>query len=295
MEADPVTLRRHVDEATARLAGTAAGLTDDDARQPSALAGWTRGHLLTHIARNADGLRNLLVWARTGMELPQYPSAEARTAGIEAGAGRGAGELLADLRESAAAFSAEAATLTGPAWRAPVHGMRGPDHPAWYTLVRRLVEVEIHHVDLDAGFGPADWPDSFVAIELPLAAADFAHRADVPACRLQIGGRTVEIGTLGTPAALTTPGTADAANAESTAETAGTADAADTAGTVTVPQPRTVAGPAHLLLAWLTGRSAGDGLTAAPGGPVPHLPAWSPDSGRGRRPDWDSARGRRPD
>ncbi len=276
MEADPGTLRQQVDEATARLVTTVGRLGDYDVRQASALPGWTRGHLVTHLARNADGLRNLLVWARTGTKIPQYPSAEARDAGIAAGAGRGAAELLADLRDSAAAFSAAAATLTGQAWQALVQGMRGPEHPAWFTLMRRLAEVEIHHVDLDAGFGPDGWPESFVALEFPLAAADFAHRPDVPACRFEVAGHTVEIGIPATSGQQDTPVT------PGTPETASTAAATAAA---TIPEPCTVTGPAHLLLAWLVGRSAGDGLTVTPDGAVPRLPAWSPNEGRSWRPN----------
>jgi len=32
----------------------ASHFSDSEARQPSPLAGWTVGHLLTHLARNAD-------------------------------------------------------------------------------------------------------------------------------------------------------------------------------------------------------------------------------------------------
>ena len=56
--------------ATERLLATADALTGDQVREPSLLPGWTRGHVLTHVARNADGLRNLLIWARTGTEIP---------------------------------------------------------------------------------------------------------------------------------------------------------------------------------------------------------------------------------
>src|SRR5579859_308739 len=87
--------------ATDRVLATAAALTDAQAREPSLLPGWTRGHVLTHIARNADGLRNLLIWARTGTEVPMYASAQARNDDIEAGAGRPAAGLAADVRESA--------------------------------------------------------------------------------------------------------------------------------------------------------------------------------------------------
>ena len=92
--------------ATGRLLATASALSDAQAREPSLLPGWTRGHVLCHIARNADGMVNLLNWARTGTETPMYASAESRTADIEAGAGRHAAELTADVRESAARFAA---------------------------------------------------------------------------------------------------------------------------------------------------------------------------------------------
>src|SRR3954447_544762 len=94
-------LRGELAESTERLLATVAKLTDDDLRAPSLLPGWSRGHVLTHVARNADSHVNLLTWARTGVPTPQYPSPEARAAGIEAGAGRPVEEQLADLRESA--------------------------------------------------------------------------------------------------------------------------------------------------------------------------------------------------
>jgi len=95
-----------VGAATDRLLATAAALRDARAREPSLLPGWSRGHVLTHIARNADGLANLLRWAGTGRETPMYASAASRSADIEAGAGRPAAELTADVAGTAAAFAA---------------------------------------------------------------------------------------------------------------------------------------------------------------------------------------------
>src|SRR6516225_10421530 len=112
--------------ATDRLLATATALSDAQAREPSLLPGWTRGHVLSHIARNADGLRNLLIWARTGTETPMYASAESRSADIEAGAGRPAAALAADVGESAAAFAAEAAAMPDDAWTVQVRALRGP-------------------------------------------------------------------------------------------------------------------------------------------------------------------------
>ena len=117
--------------------------------------------------------------------------------------------------------------------------MSGNPHPAWYTLWRRLTEVEIHHVDLDAGYGPADWPLPFAAACLERVAADF-NRPDAPAAQLRSpdSGQVVAIGPAGAAGAVE------------------------------------IYGPARALLAWLTGRGSGAGLTTQPAGPLPALPSW---------------------
>jgi maleylpyruvate isomerase len=242
-EADPAekaaTLTVGVAEATSALVATASGLSDQQAREPSLLPGWSRGHVLTHLARNADGLRNLLIWARTGVVTPQYPDGETRDRDIEAGSGRPAADLAADVVQSAAALAAEAARLTPDHWTAEVAGMHGHGHPAWYTLWRRLGEVQIHHVDLKAGYGPADWPEAFAAQRLEGVVDDFSGPR-CPAARLRVtdSGRQYQIG----PA--------------------------------DVGPATTVAGPTRLLLAWLIGRSPGDGLVTEPSGPLPQPPPW---------------------
>jgi len=261
---DPGELQARLAGATDRLLATAAGLTDRQAREPSLLPGWSRGHVLVHLARNADGLRNLLIWARTGVVTPQYPSQQARDDAIEAGAGRPAGDLVADLRESAAAFAVEAAGLPDRSWQVSVHGLRGRGHPAWYTLSRRLSEVEIHHVDLAAGYQPVHWPGWFVADRLESAAAEFAGHADMPSARLVVTGASNRTST-------STGGTTSTGGDGNTGQEyrIGPADASGAAA----PEPR-ISGPGWLLLAWLTGRNAGEGLTADPAGPLPALPAW---------------------
>src|SRR5262250_2014395 len=98
-------------EADGRLIASASVLTDDQMREPSLLPGWTRGHVLTHIARNADSLSNLLTWAMTGEETPQYESAQARDAQIDAGSGRPTEEIVADLSRSSEAFISRAREL----------------------------------------------------------------------------------------------------------------------------------------------------------------------------------------
>ena len=96
MSADVTARIDAVVASTHALQHSLESLTDEQCREPSLLPDWTRGHVLTHLARNADALRNLVHWARTGEKTRMYPSREARSADIEAGSGRSADELRAD-------------------------------------------------------------------------------------------------------------------------------------------------------------------------------------------------------
>ncbi|MEU8230771.1 maleylpyruvate isomerase family mycothiol-dependent enzyme [Actinoplanes sp. NPDC048967] len=158
MTVDPLVLMTDVDEATERLIRTAEGLDDSAMSAPSALPGWTVGHVLTHVARNADAYTNLLTWARTGVETPAYASPTARADGIDAGADRPVAEQIADLREAHERLADAAAAMPAEAWTfflAPT-GASAAAVP-W----ARLREVEVHHVDLGRGYTPEDWSDAF--------------------------------------------------------------------------------------------------------------------------------------
>lgn len=166
MDAAQRELNDQVDQATQRLIDTARIITEPDLRAPSLLPGWTRAHVLAHLARGADAMRNLLVGVRSGHERPAYVSAEARQADIEHGAGMRADELMADLADSAMALRTMARQLPDEGWQVPVRILDSAPFPADQLLTRRLVEVELHHCDLGAGYGPADWPAAFAAMEL---------------------------------------------------------------------------------------------------------------------------------
>jgi maleylpyruvate isomerase len=229
-----------IQESTGRLLSSASKLTDAAAAAPSRLPGWTRGHVLTHLARNADGFRNLMHWARTGTRTPMYPSQAARDKAIEAGAKRSAADLTADLSQSAAAFAQAAAELPAAAWAAQVE-RRGEPFPAGDILRTRLSELEFHHVDLGTGYPPGDWPAEFVADALPRVAGSFAGRADMTACRLVPDGwpDSFLVG-------LASP----------------------------EPPDVVVRGTPGVLLAWLSGRAGGTGLRVTGAAAVPVPPPW---------------------
>lgn len=235
-EFDPRPLLEQITAATEEFLASAAGLSDADVREPSLLPGWSRGHVLTHVARNADGGGRLLSWARTGIEAAEYPSKEARAGEIEAGAGRGAAQLLADVRESADRFAAQYARMPAEAWRAIVRWTDGQEHPAARAADARLAEVVVHHVDLGAAYTPAQWPDSFTQDMFGRVVGAFAKREEAPAMRLHdVGDDTWhEIGDS--------------------------------------PTPLVVHGGRTWLLAWLMGRSPGTGLTTDDGAALPAPP-----------------------
>ncbi len=155
MADDAPDLLAALDRHTALLDRTVADL--DDIGAPSLCAGWTRGHVVTHVARNAEAIGRLVRATVDGTGDPMYASSEARDAEIDAGAGRDRDAQLEDLRRTAATVRVELDQL------GPEHAGRLLERTPGVALVRsedlpymRLREVVIHHVDLDAGFGFAD-------------------------------------------------------------------------------------------------------------------------------------------
>ena len=210
-------------------------LSDDQCREPSLLPHWSRGHVLTHLARNADALRNLVHWARTGEETRMYPSREARNAAIEEGSGRSADELRADIDQASSALLDDLRSLSDEQWARRISwGYADHESDASEIPLLRRTEVEVHHVDLDLDYTVAHWPEEFVEHLLAETAAEFSMREGMPGFVL-VGN--------------------------------------DDEGTWTVgPGGQHISGPPPALLAWLLGRTDGTGLHTD--GALPHVEAW---------------------
>jgi maleylpyruvate isomerase len=176
----PTELIEGVRAAHGRLHATLVDVTDEDARRPSRLPGWTVGHVLTHLARNADSVVRRLSAAAGGGTVEQYAGGVAgRDADIEAGAGRPAAELVADVLAADAAVDRLVADLPAEVWERPVR-RSGPGGtvPAERLLFSRWREVEVHHADLGLAYAPAAWPQELVALMLPDLVAGLTSRAD---------------------------------------------------------------------------------------------------------------------
>ncbi|HEX6756242.1 MAG TPA: maleylpyruvate isomerase family mycothiol-dependent enzyme [Mycobacteriales bacterium] len=140
----------------------------DDARlrEPSLLPGWSRAHVLSHLARNAEALARTCAGAIRGEIVPMYAGEQERAADIEAGAGKDAAALVDEVASTAAGLDELWSSMTAEDWEGRARTRLGVV-PARRLIGSRWREVEIHRVDLDEGYGPGDWPASFVAPLLP--------------------------------------------------------------------------------------------------------------------------------
>lgn len=156
-------------------------LPDDALRAPSGLPGWSRAHLLAHVARNAEALVRLLHWARTGEPTPMYADPEQRDRDIERGADQSADALRDDVRSTADQLDQALRALPDAAWDAEVRTARGRAVPAPEVPWMRVREVWLHAVDLAAGAGMHQLPAPVVEAMLDDVTQAYGARPDVPA------------------------------------------------------------------------------------------------------------------
>jgi maleylpyruvate isomerase len=226
-------LRSLMITATQRLLGDTIAVTDDQWRAGSRLPGWTRGHVATHLARQADALVRLIDGARSGRPAPMYASPTQREEEIEAGAGRTGLELQIDLDTSAGTLSDTfEAVAQEEAWEAVVELRGGDRAPLRLLPLARLAEVVLHHVDLDIGMDVDDIDEATAEWLLEWMVFRLASRQDFPKVRLITdSGESHAVGNAG--------------------------------------EPTDVRGRSGELLGWLTGRSSGTSLQGAEGVTLP--------------------------
>jgi maleylpyruvate isomerase len=208
-------------EGTALLLETADRVTDSDLRTLSLLPGWTRAHVIGHVARNAEALVRLATWARTGTPTPMYADREQRAAEIESSATLPPHVLREQLKSTAAALEDALSALDTTTWQAEVKSALGRAIPAAEIPWMRIREVWLHTVDLATGTTCADLPADLVDTLLDDVTGTLAVRPGCPAVRLAPTDR----------------------------------DATWQFGPSTGEAPTAVEAPAAELLAWITGRA----------------------------------------
>lgn len=154
--------RRWARQGTDLLIEVVDGLGCADYSSPSALPGWTNGHVIAHVAANADALGNLVQWAASGEVSPMYTSPGEREAMIAKGAELSAADLRAWLRSAAVRLEKSMDELSDDQWAHPVVTAQGRTVPASTIAWLRAREVFVHAVDLAGQVTFADLPEDFL-------------------------------------------------------------------------------------------------------------------------------------
>jgi maleylpyruvate isomerase len=221
-----------------RLLGTLADVDDDTVRAPSRLPGWSVGHVLTHLARNADGFTRIFAAAQRGEVADQYPGgAEQRRQDIDAGAARSAAEMSTDLGAAIVRLATAWDETSTAVWTSGRGRAGGRRVPLTELPFRRLREVELHHVDLGLGYEPDAWCDEYVDAELVRSLDELPER--LPA---------------GTTVTLQPRDRADTITVVAAARVDGRASPA--------PQPVRITLPVRTVVAWLVDRHRHPALPA---------------------------------
>ncbi len=228
---------RWAEDGAARCTSQIRNLDEAAFDAPSPLPGWTRKHLVGHLAANGAAVGNLVRWAETGVESPMYTSREQRDADIAASADLSAEQLTAWFERTAAELADGFARLTEEQWQTQVKTALGRDVPATEVPWMRAREVMVHAVDLAAGTTFVDLPADFLGALVDDVVGMRAGKPGIPALELH----------------ATDDGRRWAVDGEG--------------------EPIEVRGALGDLAAYLTGRDHGE-LTTPDGSPVPALPAW---------------------
>ncbi|ONI79091.1 hypothetical protein BWI15_00150 [Kribbella sp. ALI-6-A] len=153
--------RQWVTAGTRLLEKTVASLDDEELDEPSRLPGWTRRHVIAHLAANADALGRLVSWAHTSVEQHMYASADQRDAEIKLGASLPTSQLRTWLQSSAQDLEAGMDQLSDTEWHCLVITGQGRTVPADELPWLRSREVLVHTIDLNAGPEFFDLPAAF--------------------------------------------------------------------------------------------------------------------------------------
>lgn len=179
--ADPEAALDALHQSEQRLLRTVDSLAAEQYAEPSVLPGWTRAHVVAHLALNAEGLAGALDGLAHEQDVPVYESAERRDADIEELAQADPADIRDRLFAAGQRLRDAFGSLDGRMWQERV--LRTAQGPEWLVATipaTRRREVEVHQADLGAGYGPADWPDDFTVDLLELVVADHAASPDTP-------------------------------------------------------------------------------------------------------------------
>ena len=149
------------------LVRTVDSLVDHQYAESSQLPGWTRAHVVAHLALNAEGLAGVLHSAHLGRPQPMYASPESRDADIDALAAEAPTVVRERFLTATGRYSEALEAMAEGDWDGRFERTPGGQSIALGNVpLMRVREVEIHHADLGAGYSADDWPGDFTVLVL---------------------------------------------------------------------------------------------------------------------------------
>jgi maleylpyruvate isomerase len=147
--------------AHARLRAQAAEIGESAAREPIALPGWTRAHVLFHLADLSRAFARQAEYALRGESIELYDGGRpTRDRRIEENHGKPLGWIREQLEEGLSALETAWDALSAADWELPCSYRNGPltkTQLAWWR------ETELHSVDLMCGYHTKQWSPALSA------------------------------------------------------------------------------------------------------------------------------------
>lgn len=171
-----------------RVIRTVDRLPDDELVRPSLLPGWSRADVLAWLALKSRSHVELFDGARDGAVRSQFPEGFDQEAMIHNEVSKGAVALRSNLGSALQELEAAWEALPDHLWDSEGVTTAG-SRSMKEVVARHLRDVEVHHVDLDFGYAPTDWPAEFVTVELAKRVRDLEHRTDPTALLAWLLGR----------------------------------------------------------------------------------------------------------
>lgn len=147
---------------TAYFARKVNELTDKALYQPSAVAGWTRAHVICDVAYQARAISRQVEAATAGTTIPPlYDSAEATADDIALGATLPPRALRHLFDHSAIHLNVVWRDLHGSGWAVAARGEGNAQYPLSATPTMRARKLWARALDLDNGARLRDLPQEF--------------------------------------------------------------------------------------------------------------------------------------
>jgi len=208
---DPECTLPWMRQGTERFLDAVDVMADDSLEEPSRLPDWSCGHVVGHVARNAEALVRLATWARTGVELPMYESREQRNAEIESTATMAPASLRRLLVDTASELDSALEALDTVSWKTTVRSALGRTIPAAEIPWMRIREVWLHAIDIGANVDFSEFPAGVVDLLLDDTVGSLSASKGCPSLVLapddrtrtwELGPKSTEIRVLDLPAAM---------------------------------------------------------------------------------------------